>query len=252
MLGATTYPNFREVAGQQAGDERRVRDGLLFRSEALLAPDGDDAEVLAGCGIQLVCDLRSGFERERAPNHWWDRRGVEHLHADLLVGFGRDSGNWPAFRKSPTAAGARDAMRALYAALPGGAMGLWPTLFERIASGQLPLLVHCTAGKDRTGFVVAVLLGALGVERGAILADYLSSAGKQTATVVEATRAMMRSFAGDDLSEEAIGALLSVDETYLATSLGVIEQEFGGTDGYLARCGVGAAEQAALRAALLA
>lgn len=251
MLDATTYPNFRTVAGQRAADGLRVRSGALYRSEALLAPDGEDSDVLASCGIALVCDLRSEFERKRAPNHWWDQRGVEHIHADLLAGFGRDSGSWPAFRQSPTAARAANAMCALYAALPRGAMDLWPTLFERIAAGQTPLLIHCTAGKDRTGFVVAVLLGALGVERRDILADYLDSAGKRTETVVDATRAMMRSFAGDELPEEAIGVLLSVDESYLDASLEVIEREFGGIAAYLETCGVGAAEQGAVRAALL-
>ncbi len=61
-------PNFRDVGGMPTEDGRRVREGLLFRSEALLCPTETDALALEGQGIKLVCDLRSAGERERAPN----------------------------------------------------------------------------------------------------------------------------------------------------------------------------------------
>lgn len=250
MLGAD-YPNFRAIPALEAADGRRLRDGLIFRSEALLAPGDAEAVVLARCGIRLVCDLRSAFERARAPNDWWDSQGVEHLHADLLNGFGRELGGWPAFRDEPTPTRARAAMRDLYAAFPVGARDLWPDLFERIAADAVPLLVHCTAGKDRTGFVVAVLLAALGVPRAQIFGDYLLSQGKRSPQVVEATQAMVRGFVGDQLPEDASAAILGVEEGFLDAAFDAIEREHGGVGAYLADCKVGEAEQAAVRDRLL-
>src|SRR3546814_2414447 len=70
-------------------------------------------------------------------------------------------------------------MRINYAAMPEPFAPYIRPLFEAVADGQLPLLVHCTAGKDRTGLVVAVLLLALGVSREDVLADYGRSGSYQ-------------------------------------------------------------------------
>lgn len=248
--GAIAYPNFRVVGGQRTTDGRRVLSGLVYRSEALLSPAGNDAAILVDLGIRLVCDLRSGQERDRAPNTWWQGQAVEHLHLDLLSSLEPGAIPWPRLRQTPTAQGAHEAMIALYAALPVAAVAPVSPLLRRLAKGELPVLIHCTAGKDRTGFVIALLLALLGVPRGEILADYLQSTGRWTSTVLAATRAMVRTYAGD-LPDPAVEALMSVDEAYLDASFVTIDDRFGGIESYLAAIGITASEQAALRTVLL-
>ena len=167
--------------------------------------------------------------------------------ADIFI---RQAVPWLRLRESLTLVGAREAMIALYVALPVAAAQQLPLLLTRLAKGRAPALIHCTAGKDRTGFVVALLLAALGVPRAAIVEDYLQSSGRWTATVLDASQAMVRAYAGE-LPEAAVGALMSVDEAYLDASFGMIEERYGGVESYLLAIGATTGELAALRNTLL-
>ena len=244
-------PNFRDLGGWRSADGRQVRSGLVFRSEALLAPTETDADTLRAKGIVLVCDLRSDSERVHGPNRFWEERNVERLTLDLLAAIPEDQGPWPILRTRPDAAGARAAMRAVYAAMPGSSAPLLGTLFRRIGAGDLPMLVHCTAGKDRTGFVSAILLLALGVERADVVKDYLQSRGRWTDRAAEATRAMVHARAGHALDAAALEAMMGVEEEYLDASLASIASTYGDIEAYLAAAGLDAPLLGRLRDRLL-
>ncbi|GAB2564676.1 tyrosine-protein phosphatase [Leucobacter ruminantium] len=154
--------NFRDLGGYAASGSA-LRPGLLYRADALNALTDADLDTLRGLGIGLVLDLREGTERLANPDRV-DGLGVEHrsvpLHDDQLM----------------NAAGvtqpAVDEQYRLY----------WERFGHRVAeavgvllAAERPAVVHCTAGKDRTGVVVAVLLELLGVPRETISADYLVS-----------------------------------------------------------------------------
>ena len=187
----TTAPNFRDLGGLPTADGRIVRPGLVFRSEALLEPIDADAAAIIAYGIVLVCDLRSDSERNHAPNDWWAAQGVELLDLDVMAAIEACDGPWLRLRSDRTTAGAIAAMEATYTALPAAALVHLAAIVDRIIAGNLPLLIHCTAGKDRTGFVSAMLLAALGVDHATILADYLDSDGRWTPQVREHTRQMV-------------------------------------------------------------
>src|SRR5689334_1403994 len=106
----TGCPNFRALGGQRRPDGRKVRRGLVFRSEALIEPCEADAAALAAKNIVLVCDLRSDVERERAPNGWWAGHGIERLNLDLLGALAARYSPWEVLRRNPTAQGAQEAM----------------------------------------------------------------------------------------------------------------------------------------------
>ena len=233
-----TAPNFRDLGGLPTIDGRRVRSGLVFRSEALLAPTAEDAAAIAAHGIVLVCDLRSDTERGHAPNDWWAARGVERLHLDILAGIRTPNGPWSRLKADPTIDGALAAMDGIYAAMPAAALAHVAAIVARIAAGDLPLLIHCTAGKDRTGFVSAMLLAALGTEHEAIVADYLDSEGRRTAQVREGTRRMVIDRVGEGVPAAAIDALMGVDRRYIEASFAVVEARYGGVAGYLVAGGV--------------
>ena len=245
------YPNFRDLGGMRAGASCRVRHGRVFRAEAVLDPGSGDAALLEANDIRLVFDLRSSGECERAPNRFLVGLGAECLNMDLLAQLDPASDPWLALREDSTADGADTAMHALYRGLPRAVLPYAPTFLERIADSGAPMLVHCTAGKDRTGFMIALLLAALGTDNEAIFADYMLSASRKTAAAREATRAMIASHLGRDLSNEALDIMMGVKPTYLAASFLAIETQFGGIDHYLSQLGFGTARRASLRVQLL-
>jgi protein-tyrosine phosphatase len=226
-------PNFRDIGGVPGADGRLVRRGVIFRSEAVLAPDESDITLLDDIGIGLVCDLRGHHERDLAPNRWWMSAGAELLELDILADIRTAPAAWAALRADPSAEGGRAIMHSIYRALPGAAAPHLGRICLRIADGGLPLLIHCTAGKDRTGFLCAVLLKILGVSAKDIESDYLKSAGRASEAVTNATRALILHNAGEIVSEGAIEAIIGVDRSYLATSFREIDVQFGGFDAYL-------------------
>ncbi|MDP3673782.1 MAG: tyrosine-protein phosphatase [Novosphingobium sp.] len=252
MIALSLAPNFRDVGALPVMGGRTLRPGMLYRSEAVLDPTPDDAVKIRGCGIRMVFDLRSGVEALRAPNEFWEQEGIEHCNLDLLSGFPRDHNPWAVLRDDPSRAGGAALMHALYAGMPRAALSHLPRLFDAAALGKVPLLVHCTAGKDRTGFMIAMLLAALGVEAAAIEADYMASAGRKTAVAREATRHMARSYVGGEIGDDAIEEIMGVKPSYLAASFAAIEADFGGIDAYLARVGLDPARRSAFQAKLIA
>lgn len=252
MISLTLTPNFRDVGALPVIGGGTLRRGMLFRSEAVLDPAPGDVAQIRQCGIRLVFDLRSSAETLRAPNRFWDEEGIEHHNLDLLSGFPRDQNPWAVLRDNPTRAGSEALMHALYAGMPRAALSHLPQLFDGAACGGLPLLVHCTAGKDRAGFMIAMLLAALGIEPAAIEADYMASAGRKTDVAREATRHMARSYVGGEIVEEAIEGLMGVNPSYLAASFAAIDADFGGIEAYLFSVGLDQAKRAALQAQLIA
>ena len=251
MMALSCAPNLRDVGGAIGFEGRRVRSGRLFRCEALLEPTPEDAAALDDHGIGLVCDLRGEAERRHAPNRWWAAQGVRRAEFDLLAGFSQSAGPWSALKQDPGRAGGVAAMRTVYAGMPAAAASHLAPLIDAMLAEDRAVLIHCTAGKDRTGFVSALLLAILGVERSGIMADYLASRGRRTERVVEATRRLVQAQVGA-VSLDALEALLDVEEAYLDTSFDVIAEQYGDLAGYLRFTGVGPDRIATLRTRLLA
>ncbi len=247
--------NFRDLGGLPAADGRALRHGLLFRSEKLSTLTDADVTILGRLGLQTVIDLRSGQERDIHPSRLpqQDRPAVLELdvmaHPTLsgrsLVGV---------LRENPTTAGARQMMLALYRAFPTAFAPVLPALFGRLlAEGGLPALIHCTAGKDRTGFLAALLLSAAGASRAAVEADYMATGTQSDHVEMHAatTRAVSH-WLGDRATVEVVDVLCEVDPSYLAASFEAIEAGWGGVARYLAaEAGVDAAGLAGLRKRLL-
>lgn len=242
-----TAPNFRDFGGHAPCNGGRVRKGLLYRSEAIVDPTVPDTVMLAGIGMMLVCDLRGYSEREHLPNFWWSGEATECIDLDILGGLPGKTRMWETLRADPSADAARAMMLGVYRGLPRAAAPHLSRIFARMADGDLPLLIHCTAGKDRTGFVCAMILSALGVETDAIMADYLVTNDR----ISDRVRAATARFAGEnlrcDVPKHALDALVSVVPEFLAASLEAIDESFGSVHSYLEReAGLDAARLRAL------
>lgn len=229
-------PNFRDLGGLVTRDGRSLRHGRLFRTEGPAHLTDRDIETLRGLGLRLVCDLRSDNEREHEPNAWCVDAALNVLNLDVsadLRAHGNDA--WRALQTDPSAQGGRNAMLSNYRSMPRGMAPHLRTLLERmIAHEELPALIHCTAGKDRTGFAIAVILHMLGVPRDAIYIDYMKS--RQHASSERFGRSIVQAFTsafGYPPSEGTVDALINVEEAYLDTAWQEAEALAGSLDAYI-------------------
>jgi protein-tyrosine phosphatase len=252
-------PNFRPVAPLPAAGGRRLRPRRVFRSDALHRLTEDDLSTLARLGIGTVLDLRRDDERASMPTRWPDATPRETLTFDVMPDLQAvRAGGWRVQLGAADfdADGAHRWMVETYARMPGALGGAVREAARRLA-GAAPtapaaLLVHCTAGKDRTGFVVAMLLAALRVPRDAIVDDYLES-GRRTPPEALARRLLAMSAMRPTARElGAIETIASVRPEFLDTALRAAEREHGSLDGYLDACGVDGALRGALADRLLA
>lgn len=251
-------PNFRDLGGYPTQDGRRVRRGRLYRSELLFGLDERDLQTLAGLDIGLVCDLRSPGERRKLSNEWPADRPYETLALDIgseLSAVQPDK--WSRKLADPAfdAQRAHAALAENYRRMPASYARDLRALFERLSLDDArPTLVHCAAGKDRTGFVCAMLLSALGVTHDDIVEDYLATRGRYTYERLIGTR-LLTVLHVDHLpphAESALRVLASVHPEFLEAALERVHTDFGGVDRYLENaCALTPQRREALRASLL-
>jgi protein-tyrosine phosphatase len=258
-LGLTGAPNARDLGGVSAADGRTIRSGLVFRAPALGRLTDPDVAALARLGLIDLLDLRHGSEIEMAPP---DRlpAGPQVAHIPIFdpahpvftyvsaVLLGHDLNRYAALAAEGTPA----AMLAIYRWFvrdPAARNG-FGTALRRIAAASGPLLYHCSAGKDRTGWLTALLLGALGVDRPAIVEDYLLT-NEVTAADVDKVIDLLNARKG--VPPDVLRPVLDAAPEYLDAAFAQVDAEFGGLDRYL-RAGLGLDddELAALRRRLLA
>ncbi|WP_164844394.1 tyrosine-protein phosphatase [Azoarcus sp. DN11] len=246
-------PNFRDLGGVSVRDGRLVRCGRLFRSQHLGRLTDRDLDTLRTMNVRLVCDLRSETERERLPSRLPEGMALEvialHVSEDVHAG----GGAYEFLQQGRGAAGAFDMMREMYRRQPRAMAGKLPQLFDRLADSQVPAIVHCFAGKDRTGFVCALVLHALGATREAIFADYLTSEPYLDAEAEALTlKPRLEHRLDRPILATELGMILGVQPEYLQAALDAIADEYGDLDAYLERAaGLTAAKRAAMQTALL-
>jgi protein-tyrosine phosphatase len=143
---------------------------------------------------------------------------------------------------SLTAEDALEIMRESYRNYVRDSSDSFRALFARLLEDRAPLVIHCTAGKDRTGFACALILHALGVSDDTIADDYLLT-----------NRFYRRDpGASTDLPEDVRNAIGSVHASFLAAGFEAVEAGYGGRDGYLKDgLGIGDQERAELQARYL-
>lgn len=263
--------NFRDVA--IAADTAGVlRPGRLFRSSELSRLDDRGRDELRRLGVTDVADLRSPREvTRRGSGRVPDGVDIHLLpFPDLAADQAAPESTSPhedAFRRMMAervdAESAADVatryMVEEYHRFPtlGGSRRAVHRVVSLLAEGR-PVLTHCFAGKDRTGFVIAVVLEAAGVDRDTVIADYLRS-NAAVPSLREQIMTMIRQRAEVEVTPEVLtftearlsDEVLGVQADYLAAAHRSIEATYGSLDGYLRSAGVTATDLDRLRTALL-
>ncbi|WP_018989714.1 tyrosine-protein phosphatase [Aromatoleum toluclasticum] len=235
-IGLDGAPNFRDLGGYRNGEGRVVRHGQVYRSDALTWLTDRDLGILRELGIGLVIDVRSAHEKHTQPSRWHAGSPPEVLSCDIDADL--RAGTQPLIsilRARPDREGARAMLRTTYAVMPAAFAGHLAGLFARLARSDCPpAVLHCTVGKDRTGFVAAMLLFALGMPREVVYEDYLHTARVARNPRLEETLGdIVRSQVGREPDAAMLDALFGVEAEYLDAALRRIDQEYGSVDRYL-------------------
>lgn len=247
--------NLRDLGGYKASDGRSVRWGVLYRSDHLGRLSARDLRLLRRLELAVLVDFRSSAEKTEAPNRLPAGHGIRVVELPLF-----DDDATSAMGATLRARIARGDLTGIdAAALLIDANRRLVTEFtpvyrqfvaELLAAGGAPLLFHCTAGKDRTGFAAAIVLRLLGVPEAVIVADYLRS---QTYSLAARRRDLLliRLLKGPAITA-LVRALLGVEAAYLQAAFEAIDETYGSFDAYV-RDGLGldAAAVGRLRDALL-
>jgi len=216
VLGLTGAPNFRDLGGYETVDGRHVRWGMVFRSDALSTLTLADEIKIDHLHIAAEIDLRTQQERAAEPDKWLEKPDdiYESPRPSLAPIVG------PMMAKVKDAATARQWMQAFYARIPDEYRTEYAVIFHRLAEGREPLLIHCTAGKDRTGVASAILLSALRVPRETVVKDYVLSE-----TLLPRPSFAPASLGG--LPQPAKAELWRPDAAYVLAALQSIDTEYG-------------------------
>ncbi|HEY3948680.1 tyrosine-protein phosphatase [Phenylobacterium sp.] len=247
--------NFRDFGGYETRHGRPLKTGLLYRSANHAYATEADLQRMREMGLAAIIDLRRSEERTREPNRRWDGFDAAVIENDIVS----DHADWAVIMKDLTEITPKwfyeDCMgyyrRAPYEPRH---IDLYSRYFRELADGRGPIVVHCAAGKDRTGLICALTHHVAGVSHDDMMADYLL-------TNDEARQARKMDFLGPWIEKqvglvaprEALKVAVSVNADYLETAFAVIETRDGSLDAYLERTlGVDAAMRERLHARLLA
>ncbi|WP_027016981.1 tyrosine-protein phosphatase [Comamonas composti] len=214
--------NFRDLGGYQGLDGRSVRWRQLFRSDHLAKLSQQDLQTLGGMGVVSSADFRGVQESAQLAYAWpgLERHAlvvepsvVQRSQAILQAG------------RQLTEADTVGLMQDTYRSFVVEYAPRFAQLFQMLLAGQGPLVFHCTAGKDRTGWAAALLLTALGVDEQTVMQDYLL------------TNALYRRPDAGlwDADPAVLDVLWRVQESYLAAATELVHKEFGGMQAYLSQ-----------------
>jgi len=226
--------NFRDYGDYATAAAGRVRPGRLFRSAHHADATDADLEMIAALGIGAVVDLRRPDERRRQPSRRHSAFDGTVVENDI------DGGEAPhmTFLKSgdlTNESGRRfmmDTYRGL--AFEPAHVDLFSRYFALLAEGDRPVLIHCAAGKDRTGTLAALTHHVLGVGRDDMLEDYLlTNTAVDLAGRAPHIAAFLKKATGREPSHDAVVAFLGVEEAYLVAAFDAIQARNGSIDAYM-------------------
>ena len=228
--------NVRDLGGLAAADGRRVRRGALVRSDQLCRLSDGGRAALVTHGVRTVIDLRNPAEAEKDPDPIWHEHGVDYfLIPQQSEQLWRDL--------EPVARTRSERDSAVIDRRAEQIVAMAHAVANAVPGG---VLIHCLAGKDRTGIAVAMLLSLVGVSEADIAEDYSLTVPNLAAELAAALAAA----SDDDARARLVRSYDASVETMVAT-LAHLRTRHGGAKEYLTRAGLPDADIQRIRARLL-
>ncbi len=240
--------NLRDFGGYSAAEGARVRRDLLFRSGQHMEASEADLELVESLDIRTIIDLRGISERTSFPC-----RRHSGFASEVIAYDGETSnsppheGGWD--KTDMTAQKAYDRMIAVYKRMPvnPAMIEMFSRYFEALDTRDGGSLVHCFAGKDRTGIAVGLLLHVLGVHKDDVVSEFLRTNDAPTQHILERQSLPRMETHYETIEPDAIRNLMGVLPDYIETYWAEITRDHGSIDAYLAQTlGVDEARKARL------
>jgi len=228
--------NVRDYGGYDLGGGRRLASGRLFRSGHWANATDADLERFSTLGVATVVDLRRAREREQQPSRRPDTCAATILTAPAQPDDLTEAPHVQ-FLKSRdlTPDASREFMTSAYRRIPYEAphLDLFGRYFRALAHGAGPVLIHCAAGKDRTGILAALTHRLVGVHPDDLIADYVltNEVVRLQERAPEIAERMSR-WSGRAASPEAVVAFVGVEPAYLDVAFAEIDRQSGSLDTY--------------------
>lgn len=225
--------NFRDLGGLPAADGKHIKWGLFYRSDKLSDLTGKDIALLSNLGLKTVVDLRSEEEISEAPDVL--PQDVDYLHLPIY-NEAEDTSNIKGQILDGTF-GVEDAdnllveVNRLFATSEAYRFQKFVDLF--INGDELPLVYHCTSGKDRTGFATYLILHTLGVDSALIFDEYLMSNYYRYRRNKRNMRLANLGQYVKKVNPDVLKPLMLVDPKYLQAAVNAIREEYGTVDNFV-------------------
>ncbi|MGF0005500.1 tyrosine-protein phosphatase [Bacillus altitudinis] len=225
--------NFREVGGLQTTDQMVIKQGMIYRSADLSRLTKQDILTFSTLGIQTICDLRTSSERKSHPPKIMEHDKIVHIpmQPDSMM-----PSKWTMFRMliaEGKSLSFTPIMKEVYQSMLYERKKEIQQLFTLLSDEKnYPLMLHCTSGKDRTGFLSALIQLAAGVPVHTVLSEYMRS-NEGVKMLVKRQERFVRMMSLYRVSKEQIQPLLGVQQDYLEDVLNEMMDTYGNAERYL-------------------
>lgn len=235
ILPFDAVDNFRDYGDYATQHGAHLARGVLYRSAHHARATDADRSRMGELGVAVIVDLRRRSERDREPS-----RRPALFQGDVIENDIGDVGVAPhltfVMNNDLTPQNVRDFMIEEYRRIPFEPrhLDLYRRYFRALAEARGPVLIHCAAGKDRTGILAALTHHAVGVHPDDIAADYLltNNPERMAARLPQITQSI-EELSGKRPAPEAVMTVMGVDTVYLDNAFAAMDEHFGGVDAYL-------------------
>jgi len=235
LLNFGGIDNFRDLGGYATEDGRQVKWGVLYRSGTWNGATRADLDAARALGLASFVDFRSAAEKELEPDQLPAPLEFEVVEIPILDEGNKtmvaeimervESGNFEGFDPHATMIESNRQFASEFTPQ-------FQQFIQEVLEAQgRPVLWHCSAGKDRTGFAAAILLRILGVDQETVMADYLASR-EPSLDARKSTLLMLRVFKGEAAAEK-LAVLMGVERAWLTAAFEKIDEQWGSFDAYV-------------------